>query len=265
MSFFEVKDLSVGYGGRNILSRVSFSLGENRILGLLGENGSGKTTLLKALCGILPYSGECLLRGAGLHRGKKKERAQSFSYVPQKSGLTVDISVLDAVLMGKNKELGLLQFPDEPMKRQAHEMIGLVGLKGKADSDYRTLSEGQKQLCILARALVSEPELLFLDEPESALDFRARYRTLDIVRSWADGGSRAAVIALHDPQLALNCCDDLLLLKNGAASEVIRIRETPREKMEEELQRLYSSLSVAECCGRSGKKQFVVLREEETE
>lgn len=259
-NLLKTEKLSVSRGERRILKELSFELGEGRILGLLGENGCGKTTLLKAVCGILPYEGSCTLNGEEVALLSPKKRARQCSYVPQKSGLSVEVSVLDAVLMGFNPILGFMEVPGEAMIRIAVEKLKLLGLSEKAEENYLSLSEGQKQLCILARSLVSDAKLLLLDEPESALDIRARFRLMELVQKEAALG-KSAVVALHDPQLALNFCDALLLLKDGEASLIADLKKTGLPELELQLRRLYGPLTLAVCRSGTGKNQTVMLLE----
>jgi iron complex transport system ATP-binding protein len=263
MSFFSVDHLRAGYGKKNILSDISFSLKEGHILGVLGANGCGKTTLLKCLCGILPHGGECTLLGERLEKLSAKQIAQRCSYIPQRSGIAIEISSLDVVLMGFNPKLRLLEHPNEEMKQKAKEALALVGLKGRENENYLSLSEGQKQLCILARTLVSDANLLLLDEPESALDFRFRYQTLAILKAWVAQKQRGAVVTLHDGALALNDCDELLLLSDGKVLGTVRPKTDPLEKTEEMLSRIYGSISLQRCFGKDGREHIVMIKEAE--
>lgn len=263
MSFFEAKHIIAGYGRTMIVSDVSFSMESGCLTGVIGANGSGKTTLLKALCGILPHAGECVLDGTVLEQLSARQMARLCSYIPQRSGVSIDISVLDVVLMGFNPQLPLLSHPTAAMRAQAQEALAQVGLHEKADVNYLHLSEGQKQLCILARTLVSESRLLLLDEPESALDFRFRYSMLDLLRRWTADKQRSAIVTLHDPSLALNCCDQLLLLENGAISHILHPSADSLERMEEALSRIYGSVSLHRLSSRSGRAQLVMLKEED--
>jgi iron complex transport system ATP-binding protein len=146
---------------------------------------------------------------------------------------------------------------------EAKAALDQVGLGGKAEENYLHLSEGQKQLCILARTLVSGSRLLLLDEPESALDFRHRYRMLDMIRSWIQSTQGGAVVTLHDPILALNYCDNLMLLKNGELLDILSPKEDSLEKMEQALSRIYGSVSLQLCRSRSGREMLTMLKEDE--
>lgn len=262
MSFFSVNDLTVGYGKINVVENLSFSLDRGCLLGILGANGSGKTTLLKAVCGILPHSGSCVLEGTELEKLTSRKLAQCCSYIPQRSGISIDISVLDVVLMGFNPWLGLLEHPTAAMKEEGRRMLAQVGLEGKEADNYMTLSEGQKQLCILARTLCGGSSLLLLDEPESALDFHFRYRMLGLLRSWLSNSGGAAMVTLHDPSLALNYCDRLLLISEGKMIGNISPGTDSFEKMEKLLGYIYGKVSLTRLSSRSGREHLVMLNEE---
>lgn len=138
-----------------------------------------------------------------------------------------------------------------------------MGLGGKEETNYLHLSEGQKQLCILARTLVSDSKLLLLDEPESALDFRFRYQMLSLLRSWVALGKRSAIVTLHDPSLALNFCDKLLLLADEGVLGILEPKAESLDKIEQMLSMVYGNISLQRCQNRKGESQIVILREGE--
>lgn len=261
MSMLTVKNITAGYGGKNVIENVSFETEKGCITGVLGANGSGKTTLLKAVCGIIPHGGTCQLDGAVLEDLSAKKLAKLISYIPQRSGISIDISALDVVLMGFNPQLRLLEHPDAQMKKTTLETLERVGLTGKEHTNYMHLSEGQKQLCILARTLVSDCKVLLLDEPESALDFNFRYKMLTLLKGLMRSSEKSAVVTLHDPSLALNFCDKLLLLSDGGVLGVIEPQKDPLEEMEQKLSLIYGAVSLNKISNRKGETQLVMLRE----
>lgn len=267
MSYFKVTDLTVGYGGKMIVNDVSFAVERGELTGILGANGSGKTTFLKAICNILPHEGMCEMHKAQgmtkLESLSAKELARLCSYIPQRSGISIDISVLDVVLMGCNPKLGILERPNKEMRERASEILKIVGLPGKEEMNYQFLSEGQKQLCILARTLMQDAKLLLLDEPESSLDLRYRYHMLEILRKSLKEGESSAVVALHDPALALNYCDRLLLFSEGRiVGEMIPAKDSP-EEMERKLMQIYGPVSLHRYEDRAGHMQLVMIKEPE--
>ena len=165
--------------------------------------------------------------------------------------------------MGFNPHLGLLEHPTQAMKTSALQALGQVGLAQKANTNYLHLSEGQKQLCILARTLVTDSQLLLLDEPESALDFRFRHRMLSLLQDYVSGQARAALVTLHDPTLALNYCDRLLLLSEGSVLGILNPKTDDLDKMEQLLRVIYGSISLQRCSNRSGQPYLMMLKEEE--
>lgn len=261
MSFFSANEICAGYSGKPILRSISFTVERGCLTGILGANGSGKTTLLKALCGILPHCGTCTLGGTVLEGLSERQLARLCSYIPQRSGICIDISALDVVLMGFNPRLGLLEHPNSAMTASARQAMKQVGLSGMEDENFQHLSEGQKQLCILARTFVTDSRLLLLDEPESALDFRLRYEMLAQLRSWVQEGDRCGIVTLHDSSLALNDCDELLLLSGGELVGRIRPKTDPLDQMEQLLAKIYGPVSLVRCRKQSGEEQLVMLKE----
>ena len=262
MSYLSVTGITAGYGRQNVIENVSFQLEDGILMGVIGANGSGKTTLLKALCGILPHKGTCALEDIALEHLSPKQLAKLVSYIPQRSGISIDISVLDVVLMGFNPRLGLLAHPTKKMKDAAMQALVQVGLAGKEETNYLHLSEGQKQLCILARTLVSDSRLLLLDEPESALDFRFRHQMLSLLRNWVTSVKSSAIVTLHDPALALNFCDKLLLLSGGDVLGMLEPKTDSLDKIEQMLSMVYGPISLQRCHNRRGEAQIVMLRED---
>lgn len=263
MSYFSANGITAGYGKQNIIENISFRLEGGVLMGIIGANGSGKTTLLKALSGILPHKGTCALENVVLEHLSAKQIARLVSYIPQRSGISIDISVLDVVLMGFNPQLRLLEHPTKKMKDAAMQALNQVGLSSNAEMNYLHLSEGQKQLCILARTLVSDSKLLLLDEPESALDFRFRHQMLSLLRKWVTSGNKSAVVTLHDPTLALNFCDQLLLLADGNILGIIAPKTDSLDKMEQMLRQIYGGICLKRCQNRKGESQIVILSEDE--
>lgn len=262
MTLLEIKDLYADYGADEILKGISFRLEGGCLTGILGVNGCGKTTLMKAVCGILPSRGEIRLLGRDAKKLSARGMARLCRYIPQRTGITMDISVLDVVLMGFNPQLGLLESPGSAMRQAAMETLRSVGLESRAESNFQTLSEGQKQLCLLSRAMLLEQGVLLLDEPESALDFSGRYKMLNRIRQWLSDTGSGALVTLHDPQLAINTCDCLILLQEGKRMGELYPGTDSREQLEKQLSEIYGNLSIHKCLTRSGKPQFVLLKEE---
>lgn len=256
---FTADNLSIGYGKKDVLSNISFSLTPGTITGLLGANGSGKSTLLKALCRQLPYKGTCRLQSRMLTDFSLRKLAGAVSYIPQRSGISISLPLIDVVLMGFNPDLKLLERPSPEQQDKARRALAAVGLAGKEMEDYLTLSEGQKQLCILARTIVENTSLLLLDEPDSALDFHNKYRMMQILQRLTHDQEKAALICLHDPNLALDYCDQLLLLKDGRCFTSLLPAADSLAQMQEALSKIYGSVSLVQCRDEQNHTRLVLL------
>ena len=154
MNLLTVTNLSAGYAGKQVIKDISFFVAPKTIVGILGANGCGKTTLIKAIANLLPHTGSCQLDDTYLENASPRQLALLCGYIPQKSGISIDLTLLDVVLMGFNPKLSLLQSPTEQMKKEAFDALCSVGLGSRKDDNFQQLSEGQKQLCLLARTFV---------------------------------------------------------------------------------------------------------------
>lgn len=256
----KVKNLSAGYGKKKILSDISFELKKNEVVGLLGTNGCGKTTLIKSLCKIIPSEGEIVIDGTDVSSWSSKTFAQHCSLVPQKSGIGIDITVLDVVLMGFNPFLSILEKPSKVMISKAEEMLELFGLKSREFDNFLTLSEGQKQLVIIARALVANTNVLFMDEPESSLDFAVRYDMMTTLKKQIVGQDKCALVSLHDINLALHFCDKLILIKDGKISSMVDVVNEDTNTIEQKLRDIYGSIRLLSTKDEAGKESLIIVK-----
>lgn len=260
--FFKAEHISVSYSSRKVLKDISFSIdSSNSLIGLVGANGCGKTTLLKAICNQLPHEGTFTLYNRPLEKLSPRELARSLSYIPQRSGIQISISVLDMVLMGFNPILKLLESPSDSMRKSALNALNMAGAAHLANQDYLTLSEGEKQLCVLARTLVQNTPLMLLDEPDSALDFHNKYSMMKTVRHVTELSGKAAMICLHDPMLALDFCDQLILIKDGSILTSIFPKKDSADVIEAAFLALYDNITVKEATDRSGNRRLVLISE----
>lgn len=263
MSLIKIGNISAGYKKENVIENITIEIKQGELVGVLGSNGSGKSTLAKAVCNILPHSGNVILDGQMIEKLRISQIAKIISYVPQHSGIGIDISVLDVVMMGFNSSLRLFERPNKSMMDQAKTIINELGLSEKADTNYMTLSEGQKQLVVLARALVGEGRFLVMDEPESALDFNIRYRIMKIVKKWIAEKSRAGLVILHDTMLALNNCDRLVLIKNKKIVGEIDLHNDTIEAMEDKLKLIYGDIRLLKVNGENTKDNLIMVFDSE--
>lgn len=257
-----VKNLQAGYGKKIVLSDVSFHIEEGELVGLIGRNGCGKSTLLKAVCGILPCEGQVLWQDEAIHALPPRKVAQRVSYIAQRSGIGISLSLLDVVLMGFYARLGWMAEPTRAMKKRALEALAQVGLADRAAEDFLTLSEGQKQRVIFARALAMDNALYVMDEPESALDFSMRYELMGMLRREVKEHKKTALVALHDPQLALNLCDRLMIFGESGMIETVELVQANPETLQTTMRQVYGAVCVRPVVGADGDVQWVMIQEQ---
>jgi len=183
----------------------SFSLQKGEIMAVLGPNGSGKTTLIKTLLDLLPLdSGTVKINGRR-------------SYVPQETLSPFDYSVREIVVMGVSGQNGLFAAPSKSDFDHTEEALDKVGMLGLIDESFAYLSGGQKQMVLIARALVSNPDVMILDEPTSALDYHNQDKVLQSMAGVARQG-KAVIFTTHCPHQALHVSHKVLLVKKFAKS-----------------------------------------------
>jgi len=242
-----LRDVSVGYGGRKVIDGVSLDVGAGELCALLGLNGSGKTTLLRGICGLLPLSGgRCSANGLDLSAVHEKKRARYISLIPQRHSKLIGVAVIDAVLMGLNAKLGVFELPSAEDKALALEALEKMEIPHLAAEDFSRLSEGQKQLVILARTLVQNAPVMLMDEPDSALDFPNKHSTLSRIRNLIHTEGKACLVTLHDPNLALTFCDKLILLDKGKVASEIRLSNATKDDIQCCLSSVYENITVYE-------------------
>ena len=220
---------------------------EGEICALLGENGSGKSTLLRIICGIENAAeGRILLSGKNIQNLSAKERARFTAYLPQRFGVYFDTGVLDIVLMGANPNLKFGQTPTRAHIRRAHEALDYLHISHLAQANYMYLSEGEKQMVMIARCIVQGAPLLLFDEPDSSLDVNNRYHLMRILYRLAAEEKLGALLVLHDPQLALAYCDKVYLLKDGKICAKIEKGVSSADAVEKSLRQVFSGIKVYE-------------------
>jgi iron complex transport system ATP-binding protein len=210
------RDLSFGYNGRPVLRKVSLDLAPGRLIGVIGPNGAGKSTLVRLLSGLLtPDSGQVTLDGRPLARWKRRALARRLAVVPQSPTLPETFTAGEVVLLGRTPYLGLLaneSTHDWEVAKRAMERTETLPL---AQRLIGTLSGGERQRVVVARALAQEAAILLLDEPTTHLDVNHQLGLIVLVRHLVAQDNLAALIILHDLNLASVYCDELILLAGG--------------------------------------------------
>lgn len=228
----EVENGCFGYPKQEeILTDINIKLEEGHILSVLGPNGIGKTTLLKCMIGLMPWSrGRSLLAGKDIRTLKSKEIWNMISYIPQTHGFSFSYTGLEMVMLGRSSHLGLFQQPGNREIEMAEAMMDKVGITRLADKDCNRMSGGELQMVLIARALINEPKLIILDEPETGLDFHNQILVLNMVEKLAREENISAIMNTHYPTNAMSIADEALMMNRkgdrfyGPTAEILNER-----------------------------------------
>ncbi|MDY5008376.1 ABC transporter ATP-binding protein [Candidatus Allofournierella merdipullorum] len=239
----EVKDLSAGYQ-TPVVQNVSFEIKEGQLAAILGPNGAGKSTLLNAMAGgVRKTTGQVLVNGQDCLPLSPKQRARRLALVRQQIPLLPGVRVEEALEMGRYAWGGPLR-ADPGAKAAVAEAARAFELEELLNADCAALSQGQRQLVHLARAVVQSAPVLLLDEPGSALDFSNTHRLFRLLGEQLAAGGRCAAAVLHDPALALRYCSPVLLLKEGRILERLEPSACTAPQIERALGLLYPGIRV---------------------
>ena len=205
----DVSCLTVSYGDTFILSDCSIAIPHGIMLGIIGPNGAGKTTLIKSILELIPKK-----EGTVFFNGKiLKDARASIAYVAQRSTVDWDfpLTVFDMVLMGCYGKLGWFKRPGAAERIQVHEALLAVGLERYADQSIGTLSGGQQQRAFIARALMQNAEIYFLDEPFAGVDEPSEKIIVELFKTLRNQG-KTVIVVHHDIVTAAEYFDWALLL-----------------------------------------------------
>jgi len=189
---FECEQLTVNYGNVPVLWDISLKIPQGNLVGIIGPNGAGKTTLIKTALGLLkPLAGHFAFFGCPL-----SDVRQRIGYVPQKESVDWDfpITVKDLVLMGRYGRLGLFRWPRKSDYAAVENYLKMVGMEMYAERQISQLSGGQQQRVFIARALIQEADLYFMDEPFVGIDLASRRAIIDLLREQRDVGKTIFVV-----------------------------------------------------------------------
>lgn len=199
-------------GGTEILHGLDFTAGDRSLVGVIGPNGSGKSTLLKCIYRVLkPSEGTVFVDGQPLSEYRVRDSAKKIAVLAQHNFYNFEFTVQDVVLMGRAPHKRALERDSAADFKIVHEAMERVGVAPLRDRLFSTLSGGEQQRVLLARALAQQTPCLILDEPTNHLDIKYQLELLDLVRSL----DRTVIAAIHDLNIAAMYCDTIFVMQSG--------------------------------------------------
>ena len=212
----DVCSLSFSYGGAPVLRSVGFSASDGEVIAVLGPNGVGKSTLFRCLLGFLkPECGEVLVNGKALERYSRRDLARELAYIPQSYAPTFNYTVHESVLMGLTAQLGTLEGPTAAQHELVTRTLESLGIAHLAERGSQQISGGERQLMLIARALVQDARVLLMDEPTANLDYGNSFRVMERVAQLGKAGY-TVIFSSHDPNQAFRYATRVLALRDGA-------------------------------------------------
>lgn len=254
-----VNNLNFAYKDHKVLNDVSFSLNSGEFLCVLGQNGAGKSTLFKLLLGFLKkQSGEILIEGRKLEEYNRKELAREIAYIPQYSSNAFSYSVFDTVLMGTTCRIDSIGAPKKREKLIAKNALKRFGIEHLSHKLTSTISGGERQLVILARAYAQGSHILILDEPTANLDYGNQFKVMKTISELKDSGY-SIILSTHNPEQALWFSDKVMFLND---QKILAHGNTADVMTRENLKKIYDiPIELTESHGR--KICFPAIEEKE--
>lgn len=212
--FFSTKEMTVGYDNVPLIRDINIHLEKGEILTLIGPNGAGKSTILKSIIGQLSLlAGTICLNSEQLNRMTEQQLAKKLSVVLTERIQPEMMTCEEVVETGRYPYTGRLGILSASDKKIVRETMALVDIMSLADRDFLTISDGQRQRVMLARAIAQEPEILILDEPTSFLDIRYKLEFLSILQKLTKKKQLTVIMSLHELDLAERISDKILCVK----------------------------------------------------
>ena len=215
MSAIELQGVTVILGGRPVVDRIDAAVAEGEWLALIGPNGAGKTTLLRAIARLVAFSGTIQLEGRSIVQMPRAELSRLIAVVPQEPSTPPWMTVAEYVLLGRTPHLGPLAKEGRRDREAAARALARLDLLGYGERRLGTLSGGEKQRAVVARALAQEAKIVLLDEPTAALDIGHQQQALDLLDVLRGESGLTLVAAMHDLTLAAQYAERMVLLDSG--------------------------------------------------
>lgn len=207
-----LKDFTIGFGEKKLLDNLTMEFPDAKLIALIGKNGSGKSTLLKALCGLNDkYSGSIIIDGNNLKEILRKKLASTIAYVNTQRPRNANLKCKDIVALGRSPYTawdGKLSNKDKQVVENA---ITMVGMQEYINSNFNTLSDGESQKIMIARAVAQDTKIIILDEPTSFLDLPTRYELVSILKELTLKG-KTIIYSTHELDIAFKMSDYIALV-----------------------------------------------------
>ena len=212
----QLKDFTIGFENRRLLDNVSTSFRKSKLTALIGRNGTGKSTLLKAICGLNDdYKGEILIDGENIRKIPRNRFATLLAYVNTQRPRMSNLRCKEVVALGRSPYTGWNGKLSEEDFKIVDKAIDLVGMKGYENRYFNSLSDGESQKIMIARAIAQDTKIIILDEPTSFLDLPMRHELVEILKELTIEEKKTILFSTHELDVAIRLCDYIGLIDAG--------------------------------------------------
>lgn len=217
----QIENLRFGYAHDPLFADVGFTVEQGDFIGIIGANGTGKSTLLKLILGMIPpASGSIRILGQDISQFRGWQRIGYLAQGQVWTGKGFPATAAEVIQADLNARLGLFRFPGRKQREKVANILEMVGLSDKAGQLIGDLSGGQQQRVMLARVLVTDPDLMVLDEPSAGIDARSAYDLYAILQTLNHSKGMTILMVTHDIERVSACLTRVLCLENGSLIEL---------------------------------------------
>lgn len=212
-----LRNFSMGFGSRVLLDNVNQTFYKGQLTALIGRNGAGKSTLLRAMAGLNNrYSGEVVVDGHDIRTLSAPQKARLIAMVSTDKARVPRLRCEDIVAMGRAPYTNWIGRMQEIDREIVMKSLRSTGMESYAGRTMDTMSDGECQRIMIARALAQDTKILLLDEPTSFLDLPNRYELVTLLRDLAHNQQKCIIFSTHELEVAMYLCDNIALVDNGA-------------------------------------------------
>lgn len=212
----ELDSVTLGYGSRVLMAEASVGFGWGELTALIGRNGTGKSTLLRTIAALAkPQSGHITIEGKDINSLSRKEIAARIAFVSTEDVRVQNLHVWDVVSLGRapyTNWVGRLTAEDEEVVRKSLELVGMSGFE---EASMDSLSDGERQRVMIARALAQDTPIILLDEPTAFLDLPNKYEVCLLLKRLAHKEGKCIIFSTHDLSIAIELCDTIAMIEGG--------------------------------------------------
>lgn len=212
----ELHDVTLGYGERVLMADANVGFGWGELTALIGRNGTGKSTLLRTIAALArPQSGVITIQGDNVSELSMREVASRISFVSTDDVRVQNLHVWDVVALGRAPYTNWVGRLREEDRAKVEEALALVGMSAFAEASMESLSDGERQRVMIARALAQDTPIILLDEPTAFLDLPNKYEVCLLLRRLAHEQGKCILFSTHDLSIALELCDTIAMIEGG--------------------------------------------------